>query len=151
MERWLQNGILIDQAFLFYSNKKQTALFKIADRVSLVWVAWLRYKLFDDGSKFMKLKCKQKGDFEKHQTLWSQSCCDLHARQWQFRYWFLSRWSNESDGIEKSYDDTDSSNTLPEFNQHRNPGFHNDVRILRDCKELDFFQFFLTAILSTPL
>jgi len=52
--------------------------------------------------------------------------------------------SNESDGIEKSYDDPDSPNTLPEFNPHRNPGFHNDVPIFRDCKELDFFQLFLT-------
>jgi len=47
--------------------------------------------------------------------------------------------SNESDGIEKSYDDPDSPNTLPEFNPHRNPGFHNDVPILRDCKKTRFF------------
>ncbi|XP_066928024.1 piggyBac transposable element-derived protein 5-like, partial [Clytia hemisphaerica] len=52
--------------------------------------------------------------------------------------------SNESDGVEKSYDDPDTPNTLPEFNPHREPGFHNDVPILRGCEELDFFQLNLT-------
>ena len=46
--------------------------------------------------------------------------------------------------VEKSYDDSDKSNTLPPFEPVCNLGIYVDKSIQRDSQELDFFKLFFT-------
>lgn len=49
------------------------------------------------------------------------------------------------DDTEKSYNDNDIRNSIPDFQPHRELGQHLDRAILRTAKEVDFFQLFFTG------
>ena len=83
------------------------------------------------------LKSSKPKPMSKRKTTTHNEKAKPHSMQRQPQNRLLTK-----DDTEKSYNDNDIRNSIPDFQPHREPGQHLDRAILRTAKEVDFFQLF---------